>query len=157
MNDLILLFESYGFKDVFTYIQSGNILFKSEETDTGKLKCQIEDKLLLSLGYEVIAFVLTPENLKKAAADNPFKPEGPDTIQCHIMFLSGKPDEAHRDALMEKQGDEYRFSIQGNVLYYEYPIEFAGTRRNVNFEKILGVTGTARTWKVVNRLIELTS
>ena len=32
---------------------------------------------------------------------------------------------------------------------------FDGARRTVNFEKVLGVVGTARTWKVVDKLIEL--
>ncbi len=72
------------------------------------------------------------------------------------MFLSGEPDAAHSAALMALEGDEYSCSIHGKVLYYAYSREAAGPgRRTINFEKVLGVTGTARTWKVVNKLIEL--
>jgi uncharacterized protein (DUF1697 family) len=102
--------------------------------------------------------VLTPEQLKTAADNNPFHPQRQDgEQQCHLMFLSGEPDPAHRAALMALQGDDYRVAVRGKVLYYTYPRALAGSRRSVNFEKVLGVSGTARTWKVVDKLIELSS
>jgi uncharacterized protein (DUF1697 family) len=73
------------------------------------------------------------------------------------MFLSIEPDEAHRKALMIMQNEEYRFHIQDKVLYYIYSRKSDGNRHTINFEKVLGVVGTARNWKVVNKLIELSS
>ena len=71
------------------------------------------------------------------------------------MFLSDEPDAERIKALMALQGDEYRFHVRRRVLYYSYPRTVAGHRRSINFEKVLGVAGTARTWKVVNTLIEM--
>ena len=142
-----------------TYIQSGNVLFNSKDDDCKHLVQLLGRKLESSLGYQVAVFVFTPKELVEAAANNPFDPERQDKEQrCHLMFLTDEPDPDHCTALMALEGEEYKFSIQGKVLYFTYTRRFEGSgRRNINFEKVLGVTGTARTWKVVNKLIELSS
>ena len=53
------------------------------------------------------------------------------------------------------QGKEYKFFVRGRVFYYDFLREDAMKRRFINFEKILSVRGTARTWKVVNKLMAL--
>ena len=47
------------------------------------------------------------------------------------------------------------FFVRGRVFYYDFLREDAMKRRFINFEKILSVRGTARTWKVVNKLMAL--
>ncbi len=71
------------------------------------------------------------------------------------MFLSSFPEKANIEKLKSMEGEEYSFAFYKNVLYYAYPVEFSGKRRNINIEKILGTQGTARTWLVVDKLIEL--
>ena len=57
---------------------------------------------------------------------------------------------------MVQQGKEYRFKVQDKVFYLAYDkVDVGPKRRNLNFEKLLGVTGTARSFKVVDKLIEL--
>ena len=157
MSDLRVLFESWGLTEVVTYIQSGNVLFNSKDGDREHLALFLEKKLESALGYQVRVFVFTRKQLEEAAAQNPFDPERRDKEQhCQLMFLSADPDPSHRAALMALEGDEYSFSIKGKVFYFAYSREFEGpNRRTINFEKVLGVAGTARTWKVVNKLIEL--
>jgi len=157
MADLRRAFESMGFANVETHIQSGNVLFASAETSAERLVRRLEQGLEASLGYRGSVFVLTPQQLKEASANNPFDPERLESEQrCHLMFLSRAPDAAQREALMKLQGAEYRFFVKGRVLYYAYPKVFDGSRRRaIDFEKVLGAVGTARTWKVVNKLVEL--
>jgi uncharacterized protein (DUF1697 family) len=156
MADLRAQFESLGLKDVTTYIQTGNVLFTASEDDSEALARRIERHLESALGYRGRVFVLTPQQLTHAAANNPFDPKGRDHEQrCHLMFMDREPDEAHRLALMARQGEEYRFAIRGKVLYYAYSRASEGRRRGIDFEGVLGVTGTARTWNVVEKLIEL--
>lgn len=155
MVDLENMFESFGLGEVSTYIQSGNVFFKSKITSPEKLAAHIEKGIKTSWGKELKVLVLTPELLQKAADHNPFKPTKNEEIQSHIMFLSTKPSATHQKALMEQQGKEYRFAFWDKVFYFAYSKEWAGKRRQINFEKILDVHGTARTWKVVEALIEL--
>lgn len=156
MSDLKKMFEQLGFKDVSTYIQTGNVIFSSSQTDKSKLAGQIEKKFKSSTGQEVTVFILTNDKLKKAASYNRFEPEKRDKEQrCHLMFLSDKPDTEHIKALMKQKGEEYRFHVHDDVLYYAYDNKYAGNRRNIDFEKLLGVKGTSRSWKVVDKLIKL--
>jgi uncharacterized protein (DUF1697 family) len=152
------VFESLGFEDVVTYIQTGNVVFTTPETDADKLARQIERKLKSAAGYGGTVFVFSRNELKKAAANNPFNPKRrAKEQQCHLVFLDATPAAARKKALMEMAGDEYRFAVRGKVLYYAYAKADAFKRRTINFEKVLGVTGTARTWKVVDKLIELSA
>ena len=155
MADLRKLFESLGFEDVTTYIQTGNVVFASYKSDPKKLASAIEKKIADEAGHTTVAFVLTPAQLKRAAARNPFAPSGGEDHRSHLMFLSSAPGAAQRKALLAAAGDDYRVEVHGKVLYYAYPNSAAGNRRSIDFERLLGVSGTGRTWKVVDKLIEL--
>ena len=149
-------FEAHGLVDVATYLQSGNLAFTSEDTDAEGLARRLEERLESALGLCTMVFLFSKEQLEEAAAHNPFEPERLDGEQhCHLMFFCREPEPARRDALMALQGGEYRFHIQGTVLYYAFPRAIAGHRKSIDFERVLGLSGTARTWKVVNKLIEL--
>ena len=157
MADLRAQFESLGYTEVASYIQSGNVLFTSKDADAEHIARGLERKLGASLGPRAAVFVLSPAEIERAAQKNPFDPERRAAEQrCQLMFLSREPDGARRRALMALQGEEYRFAVRGNVLYYAYPRTLEGRRRTIDFERVLGVVGTSRSWTVVKKLIELT-
>lgn len=156
MAELRELVGSLGVSDVSTYTQSGNVLFTDHEPDRARLTRRLEKGLAAALDRPVTVFVLTREELQDAATHNPFDPAARNaTQQCQLMFLSAEPDASHREALLQLQGDDYRFHVRGRVFYYAYDRSLAGHRRNIDFERVLGVAGTTRTWKVVDRLIHL--
>jgi len=156
MADLRNLFESLGFTNVASYIQTGNVLFSTKDTDSERLAQQLEKELESLMGRRIRVFVLSPAELKKAAAHNPFEPEhAGEKHRCNLMFLSDAPEPERRKALMALQGEEYRFHIHGKLLYYTYSQEYVGKRRTIDFEKVLRVAGTVRTWKVIAKLIEM--
>jgi uncharacterized protein (DUF1697 family) len=73
MVDLKTCFESMGFAEVTTYIQSGNVLFSSEEQDTSKLTHKIEQVLSEQFNYQSLVVVLSYgqlENVVKKAPEN---------------------------------------------------------------------------------------
>ena len=155
MAELRSAFESLGFKDVLTYIQSGNVVFTSDARRAG-LASKIEKGLESKFGFRGRVFVYSANELEKAAANNPFEPERRDKEQySQLMFLERKPTAERWDALLAMAGDEYRFAIRGKVVYFAYARSFAGRRRSLDIEKVLAVAGTARTWKVVDKLIGL--
>jgi uncharacterized protein (DUF1697 family) len=156
MADLRRQCEACGLADVTTYIQTGNVVFSSDEPDPDSLRRRLAEQLALSLGYRGLVFILSADELAQAVAANPFDPERLDREQaCHLMFLSAEPDAPHRESLLALQGEDYRFAVRDKVLYYAYPRALAGRRRSIDLEKILGVAGTARSWKVVAKLSEL--
>jgi uncharacterized protein (DUF1697 family) len=158
MTDVKKQFEEAGLSDVKTYIQSGNVIFTSPEKDISKISLKLKKQFQKSFNHRGEIFIFTPQELKTAFAHCPFEPEKNEEKQlCHLMFLSDKPGRQYVDKLMAMSGEEYSFAVYDKVLYYAYPREIAGRRRNINFEKVLGVTGTARSWKVISKLIELSS
>lgn len=158
MTQLRRIFEDCGAKAVSSYIQSGNVVFSATPAQAKGLARCAERKLEARTGRRNIVFVFTRRQLEDAAAHNPFDPAGWDSDhRCHLMFLSGAPKKANRDALMELARDQYRFHVRGRVLYYAYPRNLEGRRRTIDFEKVLGVAGTSRTWQVVERLIEISA
>lgn len=158
MSELKKMFEQLGFINITTYIQSGNVIFSSGETNKEKLAGMIENKFKSSTGKEIKIFVFTHDKLRKAASHNPFEPERNEKeMLCQLMFLSGKPDAASVKALMKLKGEEYHFHVHDNVLYYAYSKKYIGKRRMIDFEKVLSVRGTSRTWKVIDKLIELSA
>ena len=114
------------------------------------------EKTRQALGHQTDVFVMSRKTLEGAVANNPFKESATDkSMRVHLMFLSAKPSADAVGELMATQGEEYHFFVHDKILYYTYSREYDGRRRNIDFERILGVVGTSRTWKVVNKLIEL--
>jgi uncharacterized protein (DUF1697 family) len=71
MADLKACFESMRLRDVATYIQSGNVLFSSDESDRAKLTKKIENALSKRFDYESTVVVVTGNQLKEVVADAP--------------------------------------------------------------------------------------
>jgi uncharacterized protein (DUF1697 family) len=65
MPELKKVYEDSGFKDVQTFIQSGNVLFKSKQTDERKLADKIENGINKKFGFEVKVLIRTPGELQK--------------------------------------------------------------------------------------------
>jgi len=69
---LLEAFASLGFQNVFTYKQSGNVVFESSAVDVEQVRCQIEKKLRSTLGYEVAVAVRAMPQLKAIISATPF-------------------------------------------------------------------------------------
>jgi uncharacterized protein (DUF1697 family) len=153
MTALRTAIEALGFADGATYMQSGNVVFRSAERDTAALATSIEQHLQRKLGLRTTVFLFTAGQLRRAAKANPFRPAGDEDHYSHLMFLDRKPDAVHVAALLSFTADDARFAVSGNVAYFAYPKSAAGHRRPIDVEKVLHVRGTVRGWKVVDALI----
>jgi len=72
MGDLRGLFESAGFAEVDTYIQSGNVIFESPERKAGVLEQKIEGELRRALNYVVTTFLRPVSEVVRIAEHAPF-------------------------------------------------------------------------------------
>ena len=87
MSRLRLLFEELGYKDVQTFIASGNVIFSTSERVATKLESTIAGHLEESLGYRVDTFVRTLDEVAIIAHSVPFPEDGKDGITIHVGFL----------------------------------------------------------------------
>lgn len=71
MSELRDCFEKRGFTDVKTYINSGNIFFTSEETNTVVLVDVCESAIEERFGFTVIVTVLSKDEFEEALQHAP--------------------------------------------------------------------------------------
>lgn len=71
MSDLKECFKEIGFADIFTYIQSGNIVFKTHENNKIKLTDQIEKALTTRFNYDLKIVLLTHQQVRTVVKTAP--------------------------------------------------------------------------------------
>lgn len=155
MTDLRQLLERSGCTEVRTYIQSGNAICRSGETNMDRLARQVTAAVSRSHGFEPRVLVLTLAELKKAAANNPF----PQAVQfpqsLHLFFLAERPPRPDLKALEALKTPTERFKLEGKTFYVHTPDGFGKSKLAERTERLLGVEATARNWRTVTTLIEM--
>jgi uncharacterized protein (DUF1697 family) len=157
MDQLRKAFKELGFENVATYVQSGNVVFKSPKKVSDELSGQIEEMLLRRFSMSVPVIVRTAEEVGEVLTNNPFlKEPGLDLTKLHVTFLSLIPQKTAIKGLDAIAACPDRFHCRGLEIYLHCPNGFGGTKLSVNaFEKVLAVGATTRNWKTVNKLYEM--
>ena len=114
MADLKKMFESAGLENVQTYIQSGNVIFESEEDEDSLVK-QLERQVEKVAEYKIHVFVRTMQNVQSIADKSPFTPK--DGEMGYVTFLSKKPDKKSQQALLSFRSEADDFAFKGRELY----------------------------------------
>ncbi len=156
MAELRAMLEGLGFKDVVTYIQSGNIIFKTKKTKETALEKKIKEGILKTFGLEVPTLVLTEKTLQKLATENTYKDRDIPHNLLFLTFLSTSPtaDKIKSVNAIEFPGEE--FKVYKNVVYLCLPNGSARSKLSNNFfEKKLAVQATTRNLRTVNKLLEM--
>ena len=117
MDRLRSLFEEIGFAEVSTFIASGNVVFSAEAEDVATLRAAIEAHLEQALGYEVPAFLRSPDQL--AAIAEQASPEGKATPASHyVIFLHAPLPESVRTELAGLQSEMDAFQFLGTEVHW---------------------------------------
>lgn len=156
MKDLKALFQKAGYGNVMTYIQSGNIVFESDEKNTKTLIKNIGEMIKQHYGFEVPVMVLWKEDIDTILANNPYFDGKKDITKLHVTLLDTTPNaKLLADTRDEKyQSDE--FHIEEKIIYLYCPDGYGMTKfSTMFFEKKLAVTATTRNWKTMQSLQKL--
>lgn len=159
MEHLRKLMEANGFKNVSTYIQSGNVIFETEETDKGKTGRAIEQLLYKEYGHDVFTFILDKADLQKAIQNNPYtaaEPEPQGVKKYFVTFLSGGATPQGLDQLKKYNRSDDEFKAVGNILYLKLSQSAADSKLTNSFiEGKLGLKATIRNWNTTLKLMEM--
>ena len=155
MADLRSHLEELKFKNIKTYIQSGNILFKSTETNQAVLEQQIKDKIEKKYGFDVPVMVKLATDFQRVIENNPFIKDEANDIKCmHITFLGSLPTQEQIDHLATYNYPSEEYLLENKDIYFYAPNGYGRAKMNNNFfEKKLKVRATTRNWKTVNKLL----
>jgi len=157
MTRLVDMFRQQGYSDAETYIQSGNIVFSCRNSSIDNVSSGIRKAILSEFSLDIAVITRTPDEIKKIIAVNPFLEEpGFDPSKMAVVFLELKPSE---EQILKVAGIDYppdKFRIIGSEIYIYCPNGFGRTKLYTNFfEAKMKVTGTARNWTMVNKLLEM--
>jgi len=157
MDRLRTSFENLGFEQVKTYIQSGNVIFKTNRVSTLVLSRRIEEKLLADFGFPVSVISRTVEEMASAIQNNPFlKDRSIDPEKFHVTFLSGVPTPSALEKLKTLAIAPEQFRCVGKEMYLYLP---NGAGKSIlmksPLDRALSVVTTTRNWRTVNALHQM--
>ena len=157
MKDLSNMLIELGFKHIQTYIQSGNILFRSQIENQTEIGQKISAKILEKTGFSVPVVVLTLNELKNIIENNPFALDNSRNKDFfHVTFLSDYPALDKIKPINDSTDNTDEFIVSEKVVYLYCPQGYGNTKlTNTFFEKKSGVTATTRNWRTTNELLNL--
>jgi uncharacterized protein (DUF1697 family) len=157
MEDLRKLLETAGFKNVSTYIQSGNVFVDTDETSKAKVADTIKELIKEKYGWDVGILMLDLPYLKKMVANNPFlKEKDLNLKQLYVTFLSDKPLNENIEKFRQFDVQNDIAILEGDVMYLKYAIGAGQTKlSNALIENKLKVVATSRNWNTTLKLLDL--
>ena len=155
MKDLVGLFHSLGYRNVQTYIQSGNVVFQSHKSLGASDSGNIANAILDLRGFEPRVMLVNAETLKSAIEENPFPTDNPKAL--HFFFLESQAEEPNLGRLMSLKAESERFELGKFGFYLYTPDGLGRSKLGSAVEKALGVAVTARNWNTVDKLASMLS
>jgi len=157
MAELKTLYHELKFKNIATYIQSGNVIFSTGQTNFKTLSRKIEQKIFEKYGFHVPVIIRTADEMQSAINNNPFlKIKNIAIDKLHVTFLEDNPNNDHIEKIKAYQYEPDKFIIVGKEVYLSCPDGYGRTKlTNTFFESKLKVRATTRNWRTVNELLKI--
>jgi uncharacterized protein (DUF1697 family) len=153
MADLTQTFVTLGYTDVSTYIQTGNVLFRSPGRSASTLAVAIEGQLERDFGHSPAVILRTVPELARVVTTSPFPKKGADPSHHHVTFLATPPSKETLAAFTAPPSVRDELTIVGQEVYVHTPDGYAGTKlTGTLLERRLGVVSTTRNWNTVTKL-----
>lgn len=146
--------EKANFKNVKTYIQSGNIILQSNLLASDILT---KTKGIISqhFGLNVQVFVLVEESLQQILANNPFK-NNEEGNRVFITLIDRNPDSTDLERLANIDLGDEEYVIKDEVIYFYVPQGMANSKLSNPFiEQKLKLHATGRNLNTMLKLSEL--
>lgn len=152
MADLRAALAADGYRDVVTYIQSGNIALSAETCDGPAISELIES----TFGLTIPVVVRTADQLQAAIDKNPF-PEMVDQPKFLHLYFCQKP--VSTEAIAGLDHERFlpdRVEAGATEIYVSYQDGVAGSKlTNAVLDRALGQVTTARNWNTVLKLRDM--
>ncbi|MCL2393136.1 MAG: DUF1697 domain-containing protein [Acidimicrobiaceae bacterium] len=152
MTDLAAAFRAAGCHDVVTYIQSGNVVFRSPDGDPASVVPKLESAVAGMAGFEVPVVVRSAAALAGVVAGQPYRAEDP--AHLHVCFLGAEPSATALGRFAEAAVPPEEFRRSGLDVYLRLPGGMGRSKLGLAVDR-LAVPVTVRNWRTVEKLAEL--
>jgi uncharacterized protein (DUF1697 family) len=147
--------EEAGFKEVRTYLQSGNVVL-SGGGSSKTLARKSKDLIAECFGLDIEVIVRTRDELAEVVKLNPLGKVAKDPKRYQVSFLGAKPNAEVVKKLESLVVKPEGFVVIGKEAYAWHPEGVARSKLwNQLAGKGLGVPATARNWTTVTKLLEM--
>lgn len=157
MEELRALYQSLELQDPRTYVQSGNVIFRTKEKNSPQLAKKIQSAIQNKLGCCPDVILRTADAMREAIAANPFPREVErEPGKVLVTFLAAEPPRGAESNLAKFKDLPEKLHLKGRELYIYFP-NGAGRSKLPwsSVEKLLQVTGTARNWNSVRAILAI--
>lgn len=154
MADLTRAFVEAGYPDAVTHIQTGNVLFLSDDT-AAAAKTRVEALIHDTMGVAIDAIIRTAGELDAVTRANPFATAEVDTARLGVGFLDAQPPAQAVAAFCAAPIGDDEVCVEGREVYIRYAVGAGSTKLTAGVWKRLGVPFTARNWNVTTTLARL--
>ncbi len=142
--------------DVQTYVQSGNVVFRTKESAPLVVARKLEKAIEQEFGFRSDVIVRTPSDLRDVIAKNPFaKRGGIEPSKLVVTFLPKEPEREAQDVVRKIKANPEEIYLTGRELYVYYPDGMGRSKVSAVIDKALQKGGTARNWNTVTKLLEM--
>ena len=157
MDALRALYESLGLRDPQTYVQSGNVVFRTDKRDLAALGQADRGRNRGGFGFRPAVILRTTSELRDVIARNPFaKRSGIEPSRLLVNFLASDPGAETRDKVLSLKTEPEELRMDGRELYIYFPNGMARPKMSwAVLEKTLKMPGTGRNWNSVTKLLEM--
>ena len=157
MSDLKSEFEKLGFKNVVSYINSGNLAFDTTKSSEKKLSDKIEKAVEAMIGRDIHVMVREQAAIDAIVAKDPFKGKYESHKEMHVLFMKEEMPPDKKKLLLEQQTDDEKITVHGREIYclLKRGVAESVILGKMFIEKKLKVSTTARNWRTVEKLAEL--
>jgi uncharacterized protein (DUF1697 family) len=157
MDALRALYVSLKLEDVTTFIQSGNVVFRTKERELAKVGKRIGDGIEKSFGFRPEVILRTVDEMRGVVARNPFagrKDVEPGKLL--VWFLAAEPEAEARKKVFTVKMEQEEIRIEERELYIYFPDGQGRSKLSMGaVERALKVSGTGRNWNSVLKLLEM--
>ena len=154
MKQLAEVLTAAGFRNVRTFIASGNVIFETAAKDPARIATKMEKHLLKALGYEITVIIRTVDELR--AIRNPFKKSKPSANEMFFVTLLASPPlvkprlpllskTENMDVIALTDGAAFIVARRKKTGWFGFPHTFA--------EKEFRVPTTTRNWTTVVKIV----
>lgn len=155
MATLSKVLEEAGCDSVRTYIQSGNVVFRSISSSKRALSQLLGDAIEREFCFRPHLLLISSTDFRTAVANNPFPQAGSEPNKLHFYFLDKAPETYAIKSLESLATPTERIDLIGNVFYLFTPDGVGRSKLASAVERKLGVTATARNYSTVQALLEM--
>ncbi len=148
MKPLVSLLDSCGLKNIKTYIQTGNVVFQTDQPITVDIANEVET----GFGFRPEVILLDEDAFALCVKNNPYSSKEGKLVHCYFCMAKAG---LNNDKIEQLISGTEQCSLIGNVFYLHAPDGIGRSKLVKNIEACLGVKSTGRNLNTINKVLNL--